>query len=138
MKMIQSSTIHPEVKTLLSYATSEMKVDSEYHLYIQSPERVLYGYYIEQNIVGCIGLAKMDRKQCEIKHIAVSPAYRGKGIGREMVQYIKDHYCFSSICAETDQDAVNFYKNLDFQITSLLEKYPGVERFACLLTCTVL
>lgn len=133
MKVIQSKTIQPEVKTLLSYATS--KVDSEYHLYIECPERVLYAYFIEQNIVGCIGIAKKDQKQCELKHIAVSPAYRDKGIGREMIQYIKDHYSFSSICAETDKDAVNFYKNIGFQITSLGEKYPGVERFACLMNC---
>lgn len=133
MKVIQSTTIQPEVKTLLSYATS--KVDSEYHLYIRSPERMLYGYYIEQKMVGCMGIEKINRKQCEIKHIAVSPAYRDKGIGREMVQYIKDHYSFSSICAETDQDAVDFYKNLGFQVTSLGEKYPGVERFSCLMNC---
>lgn len=133
MKVIHLKTIQPEVKTLLSYATS--KVDSEYHLYIECPERVLYGYFIEQKIVGCIGIAKIESKQCELKHIAVSPAYRDKGIGREMVQYIKDHYSLSSICAETDQDAVNFYKNIGFQITSLGEKYPGVERFACLMNC---
>ncbi len=75
MKMIHSSKIQPEVKTLLSYATSEKKVDREYPLYIENPERVLYGYTIEQDLVG-------------------------------------------------------------FHITSLGEKYPGVERFGCLLTCT--
>ncbi|MGG2073912.1 GNAT family N-acetyltransferase [Lysinibacillus irui] len=133
MKVIQSKTIQPEVKTLLFYATK--KVDSEYRLYIECPERVLYGYFIEENIVGCIGIAKIDQKQCELKHIAVSPAYRDKGIGREMVQYIRERYSFSSICAETDQDAVNFYKNIGFQITSLGEKYPGVERFTCLMNC---
>ncbi|MED3798543.1 GNAT family N-acetyltransferase [Lysinibacillus capsici] len=137
MKLIQSSKIQPEVKTLLSYATSEKKVDREYPLYIENPERVLYGYTIEQDLVGCIGIVKGEANRCEIKHIAVSPAYRGKGIGREMIRYVEDHHAFSSIYAETDQDAVIFYKNLGFHITSLGEKYPGVERFGCLLTCTI-
>lgn len=137
MKLIQSSKIQPEVKTLLSYATSEKKVDREYPLYIENPERVLYGYTIEQDLVGCIGIVKGEANRCEIKHIAVSPAYRGKGIGREMIRYVEDHHAFSSIYAETDQEAVLFYKNLGFHITSLGEKYPGVERFGCLLTCTI-
>lgn len=136
MKLIQSSEIQPEVKTLLSYATSEKKVDREYPLYIENPERVLYGYTIEQDLVGCIGIVKGEANRCEIKHIAVSPVFRGKGIGREMIRYVEEHHAFSSIYAETDQEAVLFYKNLGFHITSLGEKYPGVERFGCLLTCT--
>ncbi|KMN36530.1 GNAT family acetyltransferase [Lysinibacillus sp. LK3] len=137
MKMIHSSKIHPDVKTLLSYATSEKKVDREYPLYIENPERVLYGYTIEQDLVGCIGIVKGEANRCEIKHIAVSPVFRGKGIGREMIRYVEEHHAFSSIYAETDQEAVLFYKNLGFHITSLGEKYPGVERFGCLLTCTI-
>lgn len=136
MKMIHSSKIQPEVKTLLSYATSEKKVDREYPLYIENPERVLYGYTIEQDLVGCIGIVKGEANRCEIKHIAVSPVFRGKGIGREMIRYVEEHHAFSSIYAETDQEAVLFYKNIGFHITSLGEKYPGVERFGCLLTCT--
>lgn len=80
---------------------------------------------------------KREANQCEIKHIAVSPAYRGKGIGREMIRYVEEHHAFSSIYAETDQEAVLFYKNIGFHITSLGEKYPGVERFGCLLTCNI-
>ncbi|MFF7118109.1 MULTISPECIES: GNAT family N-acetyltransferase [Lysinibacillus] len=125
------------MKTLLSYATSEKKVDREYPLYIENPERVLYGYTIEQDLVGCIGIVKGEANRCEIKHIAVSPVFRGKGIGREMIRYVEEHHAFSSIYAETDQEAVLFYKNLGFHITSLGEKYPGVERFGCLLTCTI-
>ncbi|MGE7809466.1 GNAT family N-acetyltransferase [Lysinibacillus capsici] len=136
MKMIHSSKIQPEVKTLLSYATSEKKVDREYPLYIENPERVLYGYTIEQDLVGCIGIVKGEANRCEIKHIAVSSVFRGKGIGREMIRYVEEHHAFSSIYAETDQEAVLFYKNIGFHITSLGEKYPGVERFGCLLTCT--
>ena len=33
--------------------------------------------------------------------------------------------------AETDKDAVDFYRKLGFSVTSLGEKYPGVERFHC-------
>lgn len=40
------------------------------------------------------------------------------------------------IKAETDKDAVGFYKKNGFSITSLGEKYPGVERFECIFSVT--
>ena len=33
--------------------------------------------------------------------------------------------------AETDADAVGFYEQVGFTVTSLGESYPGVERFRC-------
>ena len=101
---------------------------------IYMPQQGNYGYYMDQELVGCLGIELVDAHQCVIKHFAVSPVHRGKGIGGEMVQFINHHHSFSSIYAETDRDAVIFYKNIGFHITSLGEKHPGVERFAYLLT----
>lgn len=42
------------------------------------------------------------------------------------------------IQAETDQEAVGFYRKAGFVITSLGEKYPGVERFSCFFESTPL
>lgn len=33
--------------------------------------------------------------------------------------------------AETDADAVDFYRRCGFAVESLGERYPGVERFRC-------
>lgn len=44
-----------------------------------------------------------------------------------MVKYISDKYPL--ITDETDKEAVVFYRNYGSKITSLGEKYPGVERF---------
>ncbi|GAA0394735.1 hypothetical protein GCM10008933_26940 [Paenibacillus motobuensis] len=40
----------------------------------------------------------------------------------------------AKIIAETDQDAIGFYSKIGFEIHSLGEKYPGVERFQCILS----
>lgn len=133
MKEIKSTTIQPKVRELLSFATSENNVDKEYELYMESPVRALYGYDLESEVAGCIGIEFLSPKHCEIKHIAVSPSHRGKGIGRKMISFIWEEYALSFMFAETDKDAVNFYKNYGFKITSLGEKYPGVERFQCML-----
>ena len=110
MKMIHSSKIHPEVKTLLSYATSEKKVEKEYSLYIACPERVLYGYTFAQDTIGCIGIVKREANQCEIIHIAVSPAYRGKGIGREMIRYVEEHHAFLPFMQKQIKKPYSFIK----------------------------
>lgn len=46
-----------------------------------------------------------------------------------MVNYFSNKYLL--IYTETDNDAVDFYRKYGFEITSLGEKYPGVERFLC-------
>jgi len=48
-----------------------------------------------------------------------------------MIDFIIEKHSLSMISTETDQDAVNFYNKIGFSITSLGEKYPGVERFWC-------
>jgi len=133
MKEIKSISIEPNVRELLSFATSEKNVEKEFELYMHSPVRELYGYDLEDEIVGCIGIEFLSPNRCEIKHIAVSQTHRGVSIGSKMISFIWEKYSLSFMFAETDKDAVNFYKNYGFKITSLGEKYPGVERFQCIL-----
>jgi hypothetical protein len=40
---------------------------------------------------------------------------------------------FHRLEAETDSDAVGFYRSCGFTVLSLGEVYPGVERFRCTL-----
>jgi len=39
----------------------------------------------------------------------------------------------AEVTAETDRDAVEFYRKYGFSIRSLGEKYAGVKRFVCTL-----
>nr|WP_237417512.1 GNAT family N-acetyltransferase [Halobacillus litoralis] len=119
---------------LLSFATSERNIIQEYNLYMKSPTRKLYCYYLADEVVGCIGIELFTQRRCEIKHIAVSTKYRNNNVGTKMINFILEKYLFETVLAETDSEAVNFYKNYGFEITSLGEKYPGVERFRCTLT----
>ncbi|MDC0706601.1 MULTISPECIES: GNAT family N-acetyltransferase [Priestia] len=123
----------PAIKRLLSYATSEEKVDEEYNKHICSPNRKLYSYGINGEIISCIGIEIHNSGDGVIKHIAVLPKERGGGIGSSMIRFIWKEHNLNSISAETDKDAVLFYANFGFRITSLGEKYPGVERFLCKL-----
>jgi len=133
MKEINSIIIDPLIKRLLSYATSEEKVDEEYNKYICSPDRKLYSNGFNGEIISCIGIEIHNSSDGVIKHISVLPKERGSGIGSSMIRFICKEHDLNSISAETDKDAVLFYANFGFRITSLGEKYPGVERFLCKL-----
>ncbi|KRG13627.1 ribosomal protein S18 acetylase RimI-like enzyme [Lederbergia galactosidilyticus] len=130
---IKSTPIQSDIRELLSFATAEKNVEREYELYMQSPVRKLYGYHLQEEVVGCIGIELFDVNRCEIKHIAVSTNHRGKGIGSKMIRFIEIKHSLSFISAETDKDAVKFYKRYGFKILSSGERYPGVERFRCVL-----
>ncbi|WP_141433913.1 GNAT family N-acetyltransferase [Bacillus sp. 03113] len=131
MKEIDSSIIHPSIRRLLSYATSEHKINLEYEKYIQLLRRKLYGFELKGEIVACIGTEFINSNSFKIKHIAVSPLHRGKGIGSKMIKFICNKYSMNIITAETDNDSVDFYRKYGFKIISLGERYPGVERFLC-------
>jgi ribosomal protein S18 acetylase RimI-like enzyme len=133
MDEIITRTIHPDIRTLLSFATSDAKVEEEYASYIHSTRRKLFGLNMGNALLGCIGVEFLDTDRCEIRHIAVMPMHRGESIGHKMIEFIINHYSVSCISAETDRDAVLFYKKIGFEITSLGEKYPGVERFGCVM-----
>ncbi|MCM3151588.1 GNAT family N-acetyltransferase [Priestia megaterium] len=131
MKEITSTMVNPTIKKLLSYATLEEKVDGEYKKYTCLPSRKLYSIEVNGETVSCIGVEFLNAKEAVIKHIAVLPKERGKEIGSSMIRFLCKNYDIHSIFAETDKEAVNFYSKFGFKITSLGEKYPGVERFLC-------
>ncbi|MCM3543668.1 GNAT family N-acetyltransferase [Priestia megaterium] len=129
MKEITSPAVSSSIKKLLSYATFEEKVDEEYKKYVCLPSRKLYSMEVNEETVSCIGVEFLNSKKAVIKHIAVLPKERGKGIGSSMIRFLCKKHDIHSIFAETDKEAVNFYSKFGFQITSLGEKYPGVKRF---------
>ncbi|MDT3766400.1 GNAT family N-acetyltransferase [Priestia filamentosa] len=131
MREMNSINIDSTIKRLLSYATSELKVDEEYRKYISLPNRKLYSTEANGRIISCIGIEIYNSKNSVIKHIAVLPKERGNGIGSSMIKFVCREHNLRSISAETDKDAVLFYANFGFHITNLGEKYPGTERFLC-------
>lgn len=134
MLQIESKKIPPQIEELLCFATSKEKVDMEYHSYLSVPNKMLYGKIIDNDIVGCIGIEFVSPSVCEIKHIAVNPNNRKQQIGSNMIYFIIEKFQIDSIIVETDKDAVEFYASIGFTITSLGEKYPGIERFQCVFS----
>ena len=105
--------------------------------YCENPDQVILGMESDNELVGFIGFRFQSENVAIIRHIAVRRDHRGNGIGREMILEICSNYSLQEVSAETDKDAVDFYRKVGFTIQSLGEKYPGTERFLCKLTMDV-
>ncbi len=52
------------------------------------PDGRLYAAFCDEKLAGCIGLRKIDERNCEMKRLYVRPAFRGKHIGGELVRRV--------------------------------------------------
>ncbi len=131
-------TIGPDLaKALLAHATFTATADHLNwlltDLYTESAVS-LYGWMDNGAITGLIGIRQTAPQVAEILHVAVAEGHRLQGVGRCMVEAVIDHHQLAQLIAETDQDAVDFYRRTGFAVTSLGHLYPGVERFLCTRT----
>ncbi|ANF96805.1 GNAT family N-acetyltransferase [Paenibacillus bovis] len=91
----------------------------------------LYGWVQAERLAGMMGIHVHSSVVHEIAHLSVMPDEQHVGIGRQMIQAYHRDYPHIQLFAETDKEAVGFYRRSGFVISSLGEKYPGVERFHC-------
>ncbi len=109
-------------------ATAE-RVARAQRRYEQEPGWQLVDYAPVGALLGSIGLQITAPGEATVRHIAVLPPYRGQSIGRKLVEHLIATRQLQRLLAETDRDAVGFSRRCGFVITSLGERYPGVERF---------
>lgn len=77
-----------------------------------------------------------EQHKIEVVGIVVDLFARGKGIGSYMINQVIKDYGLYSVYAETDNDAVDFYRKNGFSITELLKTYDDetIIRYKCELT----
>ena len=84
--------------------------------------------------VGVLRLDSQNRESCTITHIATHQEWRGHGIGRKLIEFACEASGFKRLEAETDDDAVAFYKACGFAIETLGENDYGIRRYRCVLS----
>ncbi|MFC8178622.1 GNAT family N-acetyltransferase [Rhodococcus sp. NPDC057297] len=119
--------IDDQAARLLAYATGAPR-GQRIERYPEGRSR-LAAAYVGARMVGVMGFDR-DGDRVVLRHIAVDGDVRHRGTGRSMVTALRAHYPSLAVVAETDSESVGFYRALGFDVRSLGEKYPGVERFA--------
>jgi len=134
LKDIKSNVDDDAIRELIGYSVfpDPDALERAIEGYKSDPTLQLFGYESEDEIVGVIGLSMDDEsKKLAIHHLAVKPECRGAGFGRGMILEAIAPLRPNVVVAETDEEAVQFYRWIGFEIESLGESYPGVERFRC-------
>ena len=73
--------------------------------------------------------------EAEILGIAVKESLQKKGIGKDMVYQVMEAEGLPKITAQTDDDAIGFYRNSGFEAERVVIEYPDGEaiRYNCVL-----
>lgn len=85
--------------------------------------------------IGIIGVRRVDNAFVEIMHIAVKADYQKKGVGKQLIDYVNQAERVDQIVAETDYEAVEFYKKLGFKVEEKEDVVTGFVRYTCTLEC---
>lgn len=123
----------PEISKLLEYAvySDDEALQRAIEKYQSADEQELYAMKHEDEIIGIIGFHIDKDQSLIITHLAISPEFRDQGYGRGIVLEVLYEKQPERIIAETDEDAVDFYRSIGFEVVSLGRLPNGIERFRC-------
>jgi GNAT superfamily N-acetyltransferase len=82
--LIDGDSTFEEYLRIQNYDEELKHLESKYGL----PFGRLYLAYYDNQLAGCIGLKRIDEKNCEMKRLFVKPEFRGKQIGNKLVRAI--------------------------------------------------
>lgn len=127
-----------DILTILAQSTympTEEKLNTRAQRYMDDDRVIALGANIDDKFCGIVILNYVESYRVEILDIAILKERQHQGIGHQMIKCIKEFYKPACILAETDDDAVGFYRKIGFEVNSLGEKYPGIIRYECKYTC---
>jgi len=83
--------------------------------------------------IACLGLEPRGSDEADIRSLAVLPRWRRQGLARGLLFGACEELGLRALEAETDADAIAFYRATGFVVESRGERSPGVAPFRCRL-----
>ena len=120
LELLAPSVYNPTQERLLNRAKK----------YQEDENANIYAYKHIGEYKGII-VFKIKEQTAEILDIAVKPKYQGQGIGSMLIDYIFSKFKVNKIIAETDDDAIGFYKKYGFTVADTKVNFD-VKRYTCL------
>ena len=118
------------------FMPTEEKFNNKADLFLNDNSVKIFACLDQGKIIGVMVVSFIEEKKIEIIGIAVDASVRGKGVGSYIINQVINNYGLLSVYAETDNDAVGFYRNNGFSIVEFSETYGAetVVRYKCELT----
>lgn len=115
---VKASLWQPEVLALLKpsvYNPTPERLKRRAEKYSADKNTFVYACKIDGVYAGIV-VFRTENSTAEILDIAVNPKYRKKGIGKSLIDFILNQFPVDTIIAETDNEAVEFYKRCGFDV----------------------
>jgi len=119
LKLLAPSVFNPTEERLLNRAKK----------YQEDENTNIYAYKDNGEHKGIV-IFKIINNSATILDIAVKPEYQGHGIGSKLIDFIFNSFNVDSITAETDDDAIEFYKKYGFTVADTKVEFD-TKRYVC-------
>ncbi|TMK93300.1 MAG: GNAT family N-acetyltransferase [Actinobacteria bacterium] len=120
----------PAVRRVLEQSHGSTEAREEACAHDRSGEWTFIGWQEGEEILACAGAEQLTGGTIGIRSIAVAPAWRHRGLGRTLLDSLAGRAGASMVVAETDDDAVGFYRRCGFAIEDAPPKF-GRPRYWC-------
>ena len=119
LKLLAPSVYNPTQERLLNRAKK----------YQEDENTNVYAYKENNQYKGIVIFTVFD-STATIRDIAVKPEHRGQGIGSKLIDFIFNSFNAQNITAETDDDAIGFYKKYGFTVADTKVEFD-TKRYVC-------
>lgn len=122
----------PNILRLLApsvYNSTEERLLNRAKKYQEDEETNVY-VYKEDNEYNGIVVFEIVNNSATILDIAVKPEYQGQGTGSKLIDFIFNSFNAQNITAETDDDAIEFYKKYGFIVADTKVEFD-IKRYVC-------
>ncbi len=118
-ELLAPSVYNPTEERLLNRA-KKYQEDESTNIYV----------YKEDGRYKGIVIFKIINNSATILDIAVKTEHQGQGIGSKLIDFIFNHFNAQNITAETDDDAIGFYKKYGFTVADTKVEFD-TKRYIC-------
>jgi ribosomal protein S18 acetylase RimI-like enzyme len=129
---VKASLFDYEILALMKpsvYDPSPERLKCRTEKYSADKNTFVYACKIDGVYAGIVVL-KTENDTAEILDIALKPEYRKHGIGKSLIDFIFTQFPIDTITAETDDEAVEFYKRCGFNVIGFGMKCNN-KRYIC-------
>jgi ribosomal protein S18 acetylase RimI-like enzyme len=120
----------PDVLGVLEQSHGSAAALEEARAHYRSGEWLLLGWQDGYEVLAGAGAEKYDADTIGIRSIAVVPSRRNKGLAHPLVDALSERMDAERVVAETDDDAIGFYRRCGFSVQDAPPKF-GRRRYWC-------
>jgi diamine N-acetyltransferase len=127
---IENDAVKQILATSVYHPLDDGRLDRALSKY-RNGDATLLGAWLFGRVAAVLGY-RASGSAVEIVHIATAPEYRGRNLARQLVGHLRRMFPAVAIIAETDDEAVGFYRCCLFSVTGATA-VDGVARYRCTL-----